>query len=90
VTNHRHWFHAIAWHFGEYGDQTVHVHSCSGDTDEIEAAIMAGTDQTMPQTDCDWALLGVGRHCGGKGTRHWRQSLEARVQAYTDRDAAGV
>lgn len=84
---HHHWFHAIAWHFGEYGDQTVHVHSCCGDVDEIEAAILAGTDQTMSQTDCDWALIGVGRDCGGNKTRHWRQSLGARVEASSVWDA---
>ena len=78
---HKHWFHAISWHFGAYGDQTVHVHSCCGDADEIEAAIMDGTDARLPQTDCDWALIGVGRSCGGNKTRHWTQSLEARLEA---------
>jgi hypothetical protein len=75
------------WHFGQYGDQSVHVHSCSGDADEIEAAIMAGTDRSLPQTDCNWALIGVGRGCGGKNTRHWQQSLGARIEAEEAWDA---
>jgi len=79
---HKHWFHALAWRFGEYGDQSVHVHSCCGDADEIDAAMMDGTDRTMPQTDCDWALIGVGSQCDGPKTRHWRQSLEARGEAH--------
>jgi len=78
---HHHWFHAIGCRFGEYGDQNVHYHPCSGDADEIDAAIMDGTDRSLPQTDCDWALIGVDQHCGGKQTRHWSQSLRSRVEA---------
>lgn len=79
--NHRHWFHGIGCRFGQYGDQNVHYHPCCGDADEIDAAIDNGTDRTMPQTDCDWAMIGVGGVCGGSKTRHWSQSLEARIEA---------
>jgi hypothetical protein len=79
--NHKHWFHGMYFHFGEYGDQSVHVHPCQGDANEIDAAIMAGTDRSLPDTDCDWAVIGVGRACGGKQTRHWSQSLGARGEA---------
>lgn len=84
---HRHWFHALWGRFGPYGDQTVHYHPCSGDADEIDAALDAGTERDLPDTDCDWALIGVGRDCGGNKTRHWRQSLGARVEASSAWDA---
>jgi len=67
--------------FGEYGDQTVHWHPCSGEREVVDAALDSGTDIELDQTSCDWALIGVGRTCGGKGTRHWTQSLQARVDA---------
>lgn len=28
---HKHEFSALWWHFGRYGDQGVHVHSCFGE-----------------------------------------------------------
>lgn len=31
VGRHRHEFSALWWHFGPYGDQDVHVHSCFHD-----------------------------------------------------------
>jgi hypothetical protein len=31
VERHPHEFTALYWHFGPYGDQTVHVHSCFGE-----------------------------------------------------------
>jgi hypothetical protein len=76
---HRHWFTSLWWNFGEYGDQSVHVHSCCGDADEIERAISEGRNHH--DDSCDWVLIGVGRNCGGKKTRHWRQSLQDRVDA---------
>jgi hypothetical protein len=75
----KHWFHGLGVTFGEYGDQTVHWHPCCGEREVVDAALDSGTD--TDQTDCDWALIGVGRKCGGKGTRHWTQSLQARVES---------
>ena len=83
---HRHWFHGMWFHLGEYGDQTVHVHPCSGDADIIDAALANGTERSLPEMPCDWAVIGVGRSCGGKKTRHWRQSLADRLDAQQARD----
>jgi hypothetical protein len=29
--HHKHTFHAMYWHFGQYGQQNVHVHPCFDD-----------------------------------------------------------
>ena len=68
-----HWFSAFHWHFGPYGDQNVHVHSCCGDADAIEEAIANGTDRTYQAPPCDWALIGEGRDCRGKSQKHTRE-----------------
>ena len=30
MSAHEHDFHAMFWHYGPYGDQTVHLHPCGG------------------------------------------------------------
>jgi hypothetical protein len=87
---HKHWFHALWATPGPYGDQSVHYHPCSGDAEIIDTALDNGTDRTLELEPCDWALFGVGRNCGGKKSRHWRQSLHNRVVAHIDRERAGV
>jgi hypothetical protein len=50
-----------------------------GDADLIDAAMDDGTDNVLELPSCCWALIGVGRDCGGRKTRHWSQSLDARI-----------
>jgi hypothetical protein len=51
---HRHTFTALWWHFGEYGRQDVHAHSCITDD----------------EPDCDRVLISDGRDCTPKQGNH--------------------
>ena len=56
---HRHEFTLLYWHFGPYGRQDVHVHSCRPWNDER----------------CIRVLIGKGRECDGKSESHHRETL---------------
>jgi len=57
---HRHEFSLLCWHFGPYGRQNVHVHSCRP------------WDDGEP---CGRVLVGKGRECDGNPETHWRETL---------------
>lgn len=57
---HRHFFSALWWHFGKFGRQDVHVHSCLNETHGER---------------CDRVVIGEGRECEGPEQRHWRETL---------------
>lgn len=64
---HRHEFSMLWWHFGPYGRQDVHVHSC-----------YAGAwDRQPPEGDCERILIGEGRDCDGRPESHHRETLSA-------------
>ncbi len=52
MSGHRHWFTALWWHFGQYGPQDVHVHSCLHEDADGEH-------------DCQRVIIGPGRDCAG-------------------------
>lgn len=56
------------WHFGPFGRQDVHVHSCH-----------AGEWRPAPRHDepCDRVLIGEGRECDGRPKSHHRETLTA-------------
>lgn len=58
---HKHQFSALWWHFGPYGRQDVHVHSCF---DHAEDDV------------CHRVLIGPGRDCDGDSATHWRETLD--------------
>lgn len=60
---HRHWFSAMWWHFGPYGRQDVHVHSCIKETHDER---------------CDRVVIGEGRECKSN-QHHWRETLTDRA-----------
>jgi hypothetical protein len=62
---HQHWFTALWWHFGPYGPQDVHVHSCLYET--------PGTGDH----DCHRVLIGAGFDCDGAPNSHERKTLTA-------------
>jgi len=50
VKRHKHQFAAIWWHFGQYGRQDVHVHSCCAeDCDRV----LVGAGRDCDPEDCD-------------------------------------
>jgi len=56
---HAHWFSAFPCQLGPYGPQDVHLHHC------IEGE----------PGDCDDAIAGLGRDCGGRDTPHEHMTL---------------
>lgn len=56
---HAHWFSAFPCHLGPYGPQDVHLHHC------IEGE----------PGDCDDAIVGLGRDCGGRRAAHEHMTL---------------
>lgn len=60
----KHWFTSLYWHFGEFGPQDVHVHSC----------IQGGSHDT-DHAVCARVLLGYGRTCTGGSKDHVRATL---------------
>lgn len=74
---HEHWFTALWWHFGPYGPQDVHVHSCLHEDESGEY-------------DCQRVLIGAGFDCGGAPNSHRRQTLtEAGPVLRDSRNKAG-
>lgn len=65
---HPHEFSLLYWHFGPYGRQDVHVHSCH-----------AGNWLPDRRDDdpCDRVLIGEGRSCDGRPESHHRETLHA-------------
>jgi hypothetical protein len=61
VKRHPHVFTALYWHFGPYGRQDVHVHSCQPWDDSGDR--------------CARVLIGPGRNCDGDRKSHWRETL---------------
>ena len=59
--SHKHWFTALWWHFGPFGPQDVHVHSC--------------LHESCGEHDCDRVLVGPGRDCAGQDGKHERMTL---------------
>jgi len=59
AAKHRHFFHALWCHFGEFGPQDTHYHPCiQGEPGE-----------------CWRVILGQGRDCGGNWAGHERMTL---------------
>lgn len=57
--SHKHWFHAIWCHFGQFGPQDVHYHPCVNDE----------------PGECHRVVVGKGRECSGEPGDHERMTL---------------
>jgi hypothetical protein len=60
VLKHTHWFTSLYWHFGPYGRQDVHLHSC--------------IEEGKRGARCKRLLVGTGRECDAKSV-HRQETL---------------
>lgn len=73
---HRHEFTALSWHFGAFGDQTVHVHSCF--TDDCDRVLIG------PGRNCSGNAADHRRETLSEGKRHAsRPELDQKIQELT-------